>query len=1191
MKMKKILLSLTAVLLSHVAFALAPGDIAFVGINATNPDQFAILVKNTIAPGDTFYVTDGGYTGAMTGVVNTTFRGTEGFLQYTAPAEGVSVGSVLLFNAGDGVSANATVTRNGGGAAGTVSLLTNGTNNTTFSFSTSGDQLTAYTLSSGTYLTGNPNLIAFIDVATNPYGAGGSQLSSIPTISGGQVLDLANIDNAIFTDAANAYSQSIAALSNAANFSTREATAYDLTTLSSAPSGATLAINDVTAAETNAGTTTFSFTVTRSDNTGAFSVNYATTDGTATTAGNDYVATSGTLSFTAGGALTESVVVTVNGDATYEGNEAFTVALSNVVNTTGTATISDASGTGTITDDDVQAPTFTSQPAGTTIATGYTATLSLVATGAPTPTVQWYQGAVGTTTTPVGTNSSTFTTPALTATTSYWARVTNTGGSADSSAAMVTVTPGVASVDLYSYVRVARYNLPEYRRTALPAGTAAHNLLCDEASGVAYNWDTDTLFICGDGGRSITQVTKTGQLVDTMSLELNVNNPQGTEFYDPEGITYVGSGQFVFSEERERRLVKFTYAAGTTLTRANAQTVDIGTFDDNTGTEGLSYDSQTSGFIVLKEKTPIGVFQTGVDFNAGTATNGSAATVNSTNLFDTTLLGMSDVADVFAFSNIPTMTGQAQAGNLLIVGQENARILNVDRSGNILSSLNISADVGDTINVADMQHEGITMDRAGLIYVVNENGGGNIQFPQLWVYAPSSVPNTAPTAVAVNNALNTIQENTSTASPIKVGDLVVTDDGLGNNTFSLAGADAASFQITGSALYLKSGVVLDFEVKTSYAVTINVDDATVGATPDATANFTLTVTDQVVEATAPPALIVTEVAPWSSGNSPGILADWFEVTNVSAATVDITGWKVDDNNPTFPTAVALNGITSIAPGESVIFLESSATNLPATVIANFKSVWFGGNPPAGLQVGTYQGSGIGLSTSGDAVNLFTAAGVLHSGVTFAAADGVSPYQTFDNTAAAGAVSRLSVVGVNGAFVAATSAVEIGSPGYAAPGVLRVTEVAPWSSGNSPVGADWFEVTNIGARSVDVTGWKVDDNSESPAAALPLTGITSIAPGESVIFIETGSTQTAAGNAAAFRSNWFGASPPAALQVGAYTGSGIGLGTSGDAVNLYDTNNVRRVNVAFSTTDSAAPYSTFDNAASVNLGSVSLLSAD
>jgi hypothetical protein len=33
------------------------------------------------------------------------------------------------------------------------------------------------------------------------------------------------------------------------------------------------------------------------------------------------------------------------------------------------------------------------------------------------------------------------------------------------------------------------------------------------------------------------------------------------------------------------------------------------------------------------------------------------------------------------------------------------------------------------------------MDRAGIIYVVNENGGGSIDYPQLWVYAPSSLPN------------------------------------------------------------------------------------------------------------------------------------------------------------------------------------------------------------------------------------------------------------------------------------------------------------------------------------------------------------------------------------------------------------------------------------------------------------------
>ena len=38
-------------------------------------------------------------------------------------------------------------------------------------------------------------------------------------------------------------------------------------------------------------------------------------------------------------------------------------------------------------------------------------------------------------------------------------------------------------------------------------------------------------------------------------------SPQGTEFYDTEGITYVGGSKFVFTEERLQQVVEFTYAA------------------------------------------------------------------------------------------------------------------------------------------------------------------------------------------------------------------------------------------------------------------------------------------------------------------------------------------------------------------------------------------------------------------------------------------------------------------------------------------------------------------------------------------------------------------------------------------------------------------------------------------------------
>ena len=284
-------------------------------------------------------------------------------------------------------------------------------------------------------------------------------------------------------------------------------------------------------------------------------------------------------------------------------------------------------------------------------------------------------------------------------------------------------------------------------------------------------------------------------------------------------------------------------------------------------------------------------------------------------------------------------------------------------------------------------------------------------------------------------------------------------------------------------------------------------------------------------------------------------------------------------------AVALNGITSIGPGESVIFLETADL---AAARTSFLATWFSASPPAALQVGSYSGGGVGLSTGGDAVNLFDAAGVVRASVSFGVSP-AGPFATFDNAAGLNnaVISQLSAVGVQGAFSAANDAAEIGSPGSTGPaGRLIVSEVAPWSSGNSPVGADWFEVTNIGDAPMSIAGWKVDDSSESPVAAVPLNGVTSIAPGESVIFIETADL---AGAKATFLATWFGAEPPADLQVGSYSGSGIGLSTGGDAVNLYNSAGVLKARVFFAASPAGPVFSTFDNAAGLNNEGITQLS--
>ena len=182
-----------------------------------------------------------------------------------------------------------------------------------------------------------------------------------------------------------------------------------------------------------------------------------------------------------------------------------------------------------------------------------------------------------------------------------------------------------STIDLSTYVRVGRFPLPVPPGTTPPPGS----LLAQEASAVTYNWDTDTLFVVGDGGTSIVQVTKTGQLIDSMTLAPG-GSPQGTDFYDPEGLTYVGGGQFVMSEERDRQVVLFTYAPGTTLTRAATQTVKLGTFARNIGTRGpLLRSGRPAASSSSRKCNPQGIFQTGIDFVAGTATNGSPTTMNS----------------------------------------------------------------------------------------------------------------------------------------------------------------------------------------------------------------------------------------------------------------------------------------------------------------------------------------------------------------------------------------------------------------------------------------------------------------------------------------------------------------------------------------------------------------------------------
>lgn len=69
--------------------------------------------------------------------------------------------------------------------------------------------------------------------------------------------------------------------------------------------------------------------------------------------------------------------------------------------------------------------------------------------------------------------------------------------------------------------------------------------------------------------------------------------------------------------------------------------------------------------------------------------------------------------------------GSPDANNLLIFSQESARLLEVDRTGSVLSMF----DFGGISSSA----EGVTIDANGTIYIVDEG-------PNLYVLTPAPVP-------------------------------------------------------------------------------------------------------------------------------------------------------------------------------------------------------------------------------------------------------------------------------------------------------------------------------------------------------------------------------------------------------------------------------------------------------------------
>ncbi|WP_373519878.1 ExeM/NucH family extracellular endonuclease, partial [Pricia sp.] len=195
-----------------------------------------------------------------------------------------------------------------------------------------------------------------------------------------------------------------------------------------------------------------------------------------------------------------------------------------------------------------------------------------------------------------------------------------------------------------------------------------------------------------------------------------------------------------------------------------------------------------------------------------------------------------------------------------------------------------------------------------------------------------------------------------------------------------------------------------------------------------------------------PDLQITEIWPGNE-NGDNLTADWFEITNTGniAWTPELGDLYFDDDSQDPTSASLISGITSIAPGESVIAIDAADAD-------NFIAVWGGVYELTSVQVGTYAGAG--LSGGGDGVTLFQGE---------PSAETLIDFEEYPDVAVAPGASYdvekvgFSVVGEPPFLPVATAPNNegesaVGSPGNRGPVITTTTVKIHEVQGNGPVAA-------------------------------------------------------------------------------------------------------------------------------------------
>ncbi|WP_294181120.1 lamin tail domain-containing protein [uncultured Schumannella sp.] len=175
-----------------------------------------------------------------------------------------------------------------------------------------------------------------------------------------------------------------------------------------------------------------------------------------------------------------------------------------------------------------------------------------------------------------------------------------------------------------------------------------------------------------------------------------------------------------------------------------------------------------------------------------------------------------------------------------------------------------------------------------------------------------------------------------------------------------------------------------------------------------------------------PAVVVNEVESSDAGGG----LDWAEFYNAGAETVDLSGYRFQDNDPTHDFFVFPDGFT-LEPGEFFVVHGDTESEFPHGLGSNDSAILYA---PDGVTV------------------VDSCSWTSHAATTYGRCpDGTGEFAT-------------------------TTAPTKGAANNCAPAIV-INEI---ESSDASGGADWVELANAGSGTIDLTGWSLKDNGDDDA---------------------------------------------------------------------------------------------------------------